>query len=305
MDRRQIFAVTTVVLVVGVAMAGVTFDSATYVTSDQPVSDPAPAAGDGGTGGAPLLVFLYVAMLVFAILATFFAIRSGRLSPTQLGVVAVTLAIFGITVLLLTSLTGTRVIPQELLEALKRLGFFRSSEGANTTAPDLAGEPGTADSSGQDVLLSLAVAGAIAGLVGIAAVGIGRLLRRQTPTIEDGRDDAQEGPRVGRAAGRVADRLAEPDIENPIYEAWHEMATAVGVTSPTSTTPAEFAAAAVEAGVDPADAETLTALFREVRYGGAPVTEDRVELARQTLRRIEASFEAGEAGPPADGGDDG
>lgn len=305
MDRRQIVAVTTVVLVVGVAMAGVTFDSATFVTSDQPVSDPAPAAEDGGTGGAALLVFLYVAMLVFAILATFFAIRSGRLSPTQLGVVAVTLAIFGIAVLLLTSLTGTRVIPQELLDALQRLGFFRSSEGANTTAPDLAGDTGTAGSSGQNVLLSLAVAGALAGLVGIAAVGIGRLLRRQTPTIEEGRDDAQEGPRVGRAAGRVADRLAEPDIENPIYEAWHEMATAVGVTSPASTTPAEFAAAAVEAGVDPADAETLTALFREVRYGDAPVTEDRVELARQTLRRIEASFEAGEADPPADDGGDG
>jgi hypothetical protein len=59
------------------------------------------------------------------------------------------------------------------------------------------------------------------------------------------------------------------------------------VPNPESSTPAEFAAVAVEAGIDREDVEELTALFEAVRYGGESPTEDRERRALEALRSVE------------------
>lgn len=99
---------------------------------------------------------------------------------------------------------------------------------------------------------------------------------------------------IGRAAGRAADRIegdAAPD--NAVYQAWKEMTDLLDVPNPAASTPAEFAAAAVDAGMDSEDVAELTALFEAVRYGAAEPTADREARAVDSLRRIEVAY-AGE-----------
>jgi hypothetical protein len=96
---------------------------------------------------------------------------------------------------------------------------------------------------------------------------------------------------VGRAAGRAADRLETTDeFENEVYRAWAEMTRSIDVAHPRSSTPAEFASAAVEAGMEPPDVNRLTVLFEEVRYGGFDATPERERDAIETLRRIEEQY---------------
>lgn len=114
------------------------------------------------------------------------------------------------------------------------------------------------------------------------------------------------GDAVGRVAGRAADRIGEASFSNAIYEAWHGMTTELDVTDPKTTTTGEFANAAVDAGMDPEDVETLTALFEEVRYGDADVTPQRERRAERTLRRIEETYTGAESGSahPSENQDD-
>lgn len=95
---------------------------------------------------------------------------------------------------------------------------------------------------------------------------------------------------VANAAGRAAEHIlsaTEPPHENDVYLAWWEMTNALEVGDPASCTPGEFAEAAVAAGLDPTDVDTLTTHFEEVRYGDAPVTDDRREVVATALERIE------------------
>jgi hypothetical protein len=99
---------------------------------------------------------------------------------------------------------------------------------------------------------------------------------------------------IGVAAGDAADRIEyEDQFENDIYRAWAEMTEDLTVARPESSTPGEFATAAVEAGMDRDDVDRLTDLFTGVRYGDQPVTEEREAAAVETLRRIESRY-AGE-----------
>ncbi|MFT4889571.1 MAG: hypothetical protein ACI9YT_000481 [Halobacteriales archaeon] len=103
---------------------------------------------------------------------------------------------------------------------------------------------------------------------------------------------------VGRAAGRAADRLETGDeFENDVYRAWAEMTTELEVEHPRSSTPSEFAMAAVEAGMNRNDVDRLTNLFEAVRYGGFDPTSAREREAIETLRRIEDQY----AGVDAEG----
>ena len=92
---------------------------------------------------------------------------------------------------------------------------------------------------------------------------------------------------VGRAAGAAADRIERSDADNEVYRAWRDMTEALDVDRPASSTPAEFAAAAVDAGVDEDPVEDLTAVFERVRYGGEDATAERERRAADALRRIE------------------
>ncbi len=97
---------------------------------------------------------------------------------------------------------------------------------------------------------------------------------------------------VGRAAGAAAERIesGDGDVENEVFRAWREMTTLLDVPNRQSATPAEFAAAAVDAGMERDDVTELTNLFEAVRYGGAEATTARERRAVDALRNIESTY---------------
>ena len=97
---------------------------------------------------------------------------------------------------------------------------------------------------------------------------------------------------VGRAAGAAAERIESGDggVENEVFRAWREMTTLLDVPNRQSATPAEFAAAAVDAGMARDDVTELTDLFEAVRYGGAEATTARERRAVDALRNIESTY---------------
>ncbi len=135
-------------------------------------------------------------------------------------------------------------------------------------------------------------------LVGVGllvAVALHTLVRRD-PSIpagsgEDAGPDTKRADAVGAAAGRAADRLASgTDVENEVFRAWRDMTALLDVTNPETSTPGEFAQAAVASGIDEADVETLTRLFEDVRYGETAATSTYEDQALETFRRIEARY---------------
>lgn len=172
--------------------------------------------------------------------------------------------------------------------------------GASATAP-------TAVSLSTKLLLVL-VAGTL--LVVAALVLTGNHDQTDRATDDDPDDESESEPAtnvraVGAAAGRAADRIEETDeFENEVHRAWAAMTDHLAVDHPESSTPAEFATAATVAGMDTSDVDRLTALFEEVRYGGADPTAERERAAVETLRRIEAAYADG-ANDSDDGPDSG
>jgi transglutaminase-like putative cysteine protease len=77
--------------------------------------------------------------------------------------------------------------------------------------------------------------------------------------------------------------LVDPAADNDVYRAW--TALAAGLEG-TQRTPAAVADRAVEAGLPEDAVAELTALFREVRYGGAEPTAERERRAEEALSRI-------------------
>ncbi|QUO47535.1 MULTISPECIES: DUF4129 domain-containing protein [Halorubrum] len=104
-------------------------------------------------------------------------------------------------------------------------------------------------------------------------------------------DEADEEPpsldAIGRTAGEAADRIESSNADNEVYRAWRDMTDVLDVDRPASSTPAEFATAAVDAGVDEEPVTALTEVFERVRYGGEDATDDRERRAVEALRRIE------------------
>ena len=126
----------------------------------------------------------------------------------------------------------------------------------------------------------------------MALVGAVAVVRGDDDEIEvvEESDEEPEPDReaVRAAAGRAAAELdADADLENAVYRAWVEMTAPLGVRDPETTTPGQFERAAVDAGLDPEDVRTVTALFEAVRYGDEPVTEERERQAVEALERID------------------
>ncbi|WP_254821051.1 DUF4129 domain-containing protein [Haloglomus halophilum] len=135
--------------------------------------------------------------------------------------------------------------------------------------------------------LGLVLLGAVAVIV--RASGDQRVDLRTPDTPEP--PSESDVAAVADAAGRAADRLdAADDLENAVYRSWHEMTAHLDVERPDASTPAEFADAAVDAGMDRDDVAELTRLFEAVRYGDAPATAERAERATAALRRIERTY---------------
>lgn len=76
---------------------------------------------------------------------------------------------------------------------------------------------------------------------------------------------------------------------NDVHRAWLAMIDRANIERPWARTPAECARAAVDAGLDSEAVETLTTLFEEVRYGNAPLTDERRQQAREWRQRLEDS----------------
>ena len=132
-------------------------------------------------------------------------------------------------------------------------------------------------------------------VVGLALVGaVVALLRTRVDDDEpsapsDGGDASAAA--VGRAAGRAADRIEEEaDVDNEVYRAWREMTELLDVEDPETSTPGEFAAAAVDAGIRREDVGELTRLFEDVRYGETRPSEEHERRATAVFRRIEAQY---------------
>jgi len=189
------------------------------------------------------------------------------------------------------------------------LGALTGGDGSGS---GLFGDPGAPDRTGQvdpsaldpSVLVVAAIVGAILLTAVVAlyrATGDATADEEEEPAVASD-DGGAAVADVGRAAGRAADRIeAAADADNEVYRAWREMADLLDLQRPETATPGEFAEAAVAAGMDPDDVSELTRLFEEVRYGEAPATEEREQVALRTMRRIEDAYAdpSEEEWPPA------
>ncbi|WP_049971295.1 DUF4129 domain-containing protein [Haladaptatus cibarius] len=163
---------------------------------------------------------------------------------------------------------------------------------SNSTLPG-GGSLGSAD--GATSVLTPSVA--LFVILGIALVGALVLLVKSSSGTEPETSTSEEVPdeediaAVGRAAGDAADRIeSDASVENEVYRAWREMTTHLDVSDPKSSTPGEFAATAMAAGIAREDVTELTNIFEEVRYGGEDATGEREERAVAALRRIERTY---------------
>ncbi|WP_327051545.1 DUF4129 domain-containing protein [Halomicrococcus gelatinilyticus] len=165
-------------------------------------------------------------------------------------------------------------------------------ETPNMTMPDGGGA-----SPGDGTATSLSPSAVLLLVLGVALVGAVVLLVRSSSGNEldepPGKavDDDADVAAVGRAAGDAADRIEDDaSVGNEVYRAWREMTENLDVSAPQSSTPGEFATAAVSAGMARDDVDELTNLFEEVRYGGEAPTGEREERAVSALRRIEREY---------------
>lgn len=102
------------------------------------------------------------------------------------------------------------------------------------------------------------------------------LLSRVAPTADDGGGGASE---------------FDPDPDDAVAAAWFEMVDRLDLADSRHLTPRECAEAARRRDVDPDAVRRLTALFEEVRYGGARVTEERRRRAEESIRRVRTQLE--------------
>jgi hypothetical protein len=172
------------------------------------------------------------------------------------------------------------------------IGIARESRGANNSSGGGMGQAADAVASQPSVLLGVilvVLVGAAVLLLFVATGDSGEELAEQPEAPPEA--TTPDIGAVGRAAGDAADRIAgEAEAENEVYRAWAEMTDHLAVDGPESSTPEEFAEAAVEAGMAADDVRELTDLFEAVRYGTEEPTEDREARALAALRRIEAGY---------------
>lgn len=176
------------------------------------------------------------------------------------------------------------------------IGLGDVTRGGNNSSGGAMGQAADAVASQPSVLLGIVLVLLILAAVVLLVVATG-----DTGEATGEQEEPESEPEpvdvgaVGRAAGAAADRIAgEADAENEVYRAWAEMTEYLAVDGPESSTPAEFAEAAIDAGMAPDDVRELTELFEAVRYGTEEATADRESRAIAALRRIEAGYAEGD-----------
>lgn len=149
-------------------------------------------------------------------------------------------------------------------------------------------DPSSADSSkspDQNSLFDL-LTKLLALLALLAAVALGYRYRDRllALALAVGGVVTDRGPTTG-ASGAATWPSSQPS--NDVHKAWLMIVQRANVERPWTRTPAECARAAVDAGMDAEAVERLTTLFEEVRYGGAPVTDERRQQAREWFERLD------------------
>ncbi|HKL28353.1 MAG TPA: DUF4129 domain-containing protein [Natrialbaceae archaeon] len=305
-----IAAVLLVILAVGVAAATITDP----LDTSGPTPDPGERGPDGGKfwdfeldpgegmdrGGAPtekvslfwgtcvpfLLTPWFYALIGLTLIGVFLSVR-WKLS-TQFGIVAV---IATAPWILIGHSWFTNCSERELPGGQFGMEYIASENDSVATVIESAGQSSPLPPGLLGGLLILAVV----VLPLTAFFGLRSHRSEDDPNPNPGMETDEPLTGVGQVAGRAADRIegSVGDVDNEVFRAWKRMTDFVDVPEPKSSTPAEFARAARDAGMDEDDVSLLTDLFRSVRYGGEEATEDREQQAIEALRAIAAAYGEG------------
>ena len=241
---------------------------------------------ESGVEVPPVLFRAVTALLVaVALLGFAYMLYEGGLATLRrLAVVAVVGALFMGLVYAIVQFIGDATDDGQ--GGLFGRGPSELPSGGTAGAGDAAATAVNTPSTVVAVVLGVAVLAAVAVLV--RATGDTSTAPTEPPAEPDGTDAAAAA--VGRAAGRAADRIeADTGVDNAVFRAWREMTDDLELPRETST-PGEFADAAVAAGMEPGDVRELTTLFEDVRYGGETADEQREQRALAALRRIEDAY---------------
>lgn len=293
MNRRSLLVIA--IALVGVVTIGVIAGTVSSTTISEDDGGQRETPGDGGDGGSvdgwefwgfpsvpavllwPVLILGFVGGLAYAARH-----RKPLLAVTLVGAVLIYLVF--------------------VLDAQPDIST--PTEGNGPPPPQENESSGGGGSSSPSEENPTSILWAVAPLVAVFVlfVGLAVASSRSSEQEDDDQPAAQpeaeaETDELGEIAGRAADQIEESetdDFENEVYRAWQEMTQFLDVQDPDTTTPRQFADAASRAGINPDDADELTALFEDVRYGGYTPTEETEQRAVEILRRIERTYAGSE-----------
>lgn len=147
--------------------------------------------------------------------------------------------------------------------------------------------------AGARSLLDGALAGVSRRTLALAGVGAAVAFAVLFRFARGGGDEAEEGAR-----GEREDDPPETDVRsaafaaddaratNEVYRAWNELADRLDGDDAGTTTAAEYADLARRRGYDEAAVETLTEVFRRVRYGQESATDEREQRAKRAIEAV-------------------
>ena len=262
-------------------------------SGDAPVYTPPPAESAAASDGIPpFLEYLLLAVVTLLALALAWYLIAHRREfvKTLVALLAVLAA-----VIVLLALTQ----------------WFDPGDVANVTAAEPAESatlPGGGSNDGETG--SIPFSSVLVLLLVVTTIFAGALLVSRSDAERDVGADrepeaaSEDAAGIATVAGRAADRIAaSDDVDNEVYRAWREMTRHLEVDRPETSTPGEFAAAAVETGMEREHVDDLTRLFEAVRYGHRETTLEVEARAISILRTIEAAY-AGENGRERSDGDE-
>ena len=189
-----------------------------------------------------------------------------------------------------------------VLVAIITAGLMLSDFGMEQESAEPEGEPPTEGEPGDGGSDSGSEAPEVSGPLIVVAIvlltalaGVGWILWNRHRTGSDIADESADETTtdlVGSVAGETADRIEADDggsLENEVFRAWREMTNLLSVDNPETSTPGEFAVAAIHAGFGREEVTELTTLFETVRYGDVDASATDERRAVEILRRVEAA----------------
>jgi hypothetical protein len=166
-------------------------------------------------------------------------------------------------------------------------GSSGSNGGGGSDGSSASGQTGSnqaGNGGGTTVTKHWKLLGLLFGLVWLLLVGLlfAGLFGGVRALVDRFRSDEQPSDEAPNGPNRV---VGPADPSNDVSQAWVDLMDRTGLADAHHLTPDELAAAAIERGADPDAVRSLTELFKQTRYGGASVTDDRSRRAQQWLER--------------------